>query len=93
MQRFLRELERCLAGLSPAQRADVGKAYLALIKGVEASTKVIGGFFRPSLFASLELLGALSKAMKPGGGERLVADLKKNAPKVGPHVAALVSAL
>jgi hypothetical protein len=93
VKRFLRELELRLAGLSPDQREEVAKAYQQLINGVRAATSVISGHFRPSKMAALGLLTELLGAMSPGGGEKFVAKLRADAPKVGPHVTAFVSAL
>ena len=93
VKRFMRELEACLSALTPAQRSTVAGAYQALIRGVAASTNVIGGHFRPSSMATLGLLGSLTSAMGPGGGEKLLRDLRTLAPQIGPHVTALVSAL
>jgi hypothetical protein len=79
--------------LSPAERAEVSRAYQSLIRGVAASTDVIGGHFKPSSMATLGLLGSLSSAMGPGGGDKILRDLRITAPTIGPHVTALVSAL
>jgi hypothetical protein len=93
VKRFLRELEARLATLTPGERKELADSYLALIRGVTASTKVIGGLFKPSKMAALGLLSALTGAMGPGGGDRLKADLQAMAPTIGPNVTTLVSAL
>jgi hypothetical protein len=93
VKRFLRELEQCLKTLNPAQREEVTIAYRSLIRGIAASTEIIGGHFRPTSMATLGLLGALTTNMGAGGGEKLLRDLRTQAPTIGPHVTALVSAL
>lgn len=87
------ELEARLAALSPEKRAEVSDAYRSLIRGVTASTNVISGHFRPSKIATLGLLTALLGAMGPGGGEKLLGELRQLAQKTGPHVIAFVQAL
>ena len=82
MKRFLKELEQCLVTLTPAERASVATAYQALIRGIAASTTVIGGHFKPSSMATLGFLGSLSSNMGPGGGEKLLRDLRTLAPTI-----------
>lgn len=90
----MRELEQRMAALTPAQRQQVGGAYQALIRGVTASSDVIGGHFKPSSMAALGMLGELSNAMlSADGGKRFMTKLRTLAPTIGPYVTTLVSAL
>lgn len=93
MKRFLVQLENRMETMSPQERADIAVAYQSLIRAVTSSTQIIGGHFRPSTMAAIELIGSLTSAMTTGGAEKFLAKLRDDAPKVGPHVAALVRAL
>jgi hypothetical protein len=88
VKKLLYELEARLAELPPAERAELVSAYRDLVRGVVGSTKVISGHFRPSKVAVLGLLTDLVGAL--GNGAKFLAGLKALAPKVGPHVTALV---
>lgn len=88
VKKLLVELEARLAELPPDDRAELVAAYRDLVRGVVSSTKVISGHFRPSTGAVLGLLTDLVGAL--GHGAKFLAGLKALAPKVGPHVAALV---
>jgi hypothetical protein len=91
VKRFLQELEVCMAAMSPSDRAELSDAYRKLVAAVASSSLTIGGKFRPSSGAVLGLLMSLGSVLKTG--PKFVADLKQLAPKIGPHVAALVQAL
>ncbi len=84
-----------MAAATPEQRARVSEAYRSLIRGVVGCTDVIGGAFKPSGMAAMGMLGDLMSAMTKGaaGGALLMANLRKLAPTIGPHVAALISTL
>jgi len=87
----LTELEARLAALPAAERAELAGAVKTLVTAVTKSTSTIGTRFKPSKIAALgvltELMGGLSN------GAAFLQRLKKIAPTIGPHVAALVQAL
>lgn len=91
MKKFLQELEACLARCSPADREALSAAYRKLVSAVGSSSLTIGGVFKPSKGALLGFLIALGGALS--NGPKFVAELKKLATSIGPHVAALVQAL
>lgn len=83
-----------MAAASPAARERVAEAYRSLIRGVVGCTDEIGKEFKPSGRAAIGLVGDLMAAMtRSNGGAALMANLRKLAPTIGPHVAALVSTL
>lgn len=94
VKRFLIELERAMAAATPEARARVSGAYRSLIRGVVGCTDEIGREFKPTGRAAIGLVGDLLAAMtKTNGGAALLLNLRKLAPTIGPHVAALVSTL
>jgi hypothetical protein len=89
MDRFLRDLEKSLAALSAAEREEVTRGIQECIRGV---TK-LGGRVRPSLMGGAGMMREMSFNMAAGQPFRkLVEKAKLRAPKVGPHVNALLQA-
>jgi hypothetical protein len=87
MDRFLRDLEKCLAKLSPDERDEVVRGIRECIEGV---TK-LGGRVRPSLMGGAGIMREMSFNMAAGRPFRkLVEQAKAKAPKIGPHVSALL---
>jgi hypothetical protein len=91
VERFLKELERCMARLPPAEREELSAAYRDLVRAVSASSAVISSRFRPSTVAALGLFMELAGALRGEG--KMIAKLRKLAPTIGPHVTTLVQAL
>jgi hypothetical protein len=91
MKRFLMELEKRMATLSPEDRQALRDAFLSLARAIDASTTAFGKKFRPSKMALLGIFTELGSSMT--GSVNLIAKAKKLAPTIGPHVTSIVQAL
>jgi hypothetical protein len=83
VERFLKDLEKQLAKMSPADRAKIISGLQKIAAGVEE----LGGKFRPSMLGAVGVLRELSYGMSAGRPFRLTVEKAKTmAGKIGPHV-------